>query len=116
MPADSFPPASMADATFGRLRFSACFNSGNLAEIRRACPTLARYLLPNSIDVLKIEESDGSFTGRTRADNAGTPHASTLRSWFYFGVLGGAPGTTIRIAIEGLNRQGNLYSQVAFVI
>ncbi|GFS80939.1 hypothetical protein NPIL_62511 [Nephila pilipes] len=45
----------------------------------------------------------------TKPDCSGTPHQTTFRTWFYFGISGGPPGVVIKINVMNLNRQGKLY-------
>ncbi|XP_055934608.1 cytosolic carboxypeptidase-like protein 5 [Argiope bruennichi] len=45
----------------------------------------------------------------TKPDCSGTPHETTFRTWFYFGISGGPPGSVIKINVMNLNRQGKLY-------
>jgi hypothetical protein len=74
----------MIDTIVGGLRISARFCSGNLASMEGMRPLPALLNRPlDSPPAWSPEAADGSFLGRTRADNAGTPQVSG----FLFGGL-----------------------------
>ncbi|XP_076046739.1 cytosolic carboxypeptidase-like protein 5 [Oratosquilla oratoria] len=47
----------------------------------------------------------------TRPDCAGTEFENNNRTWFFFGIKGGEPGTRARLNVMNLNKQSKLYSQ-----
>ncbi|PRD20595.1 UNVERIFIED_CONTAM: agbl5 [Trichonephila clavipes] len=56
-----------------------------------------------------ISQPIREFRVWTKPDCSGTPHQTTFRTWFYFGISGGPPGVVIKINVMNLNRQGKLY-------
>ncbi|KDR22169.1 Cytosolic carboxypeptidase-like protein 5, partial [Zootermopsis nevadensis] len=54
---------------------------------------------------------DFEFNIWTKPDCAGTEFENSNRTWFYFGIKGGAPFVLVKLNIVNLNRQSKMYSQ-----
>uniref|UniRef100_UPI00358F72B2 cytosolic carboxypeptidase-like protein 5 isoform X2 n=1 Tax=Myxine glutinosa TaxID=7769 RepID=UPI00358F72B2 len=88
------------------LVFTTNFDSGNLAHVERVAENASER-----DSGVNIPQADYEFNVWTRADCAGTEFENGNRTWFYFGVKGGAPGKLIRLNILNMNKQIKLYSQ-----
>lgn len=47
----------------------------------------------------------------TNPDCSGTEFENSNRTWFYFGIRGGAPFSLVKLNIVDLNKQSKMYSQ-----
>lgn len=91
--ADLATPAHQQEVQLDHLTFTSLMCSGNMARAE--------------ID----EHVENEYNVWTQPDCAGTPHATTCRSWFYFGVRGGRVGETIGITVMNSNIQRKLYGK-----
>jgi len=57
------------------------------------------------------EEPDVRFRLWTRPDCRGTEFENGNRTWFFFGVRGGAPGAVFQFTVMNMNKQSKLFSQ-----
>ena len=57
------------------------------------------------------EAPDFRFSLWTRPDCQGTEFENGNRTWFYFGMRGGAPGAVVQFTLQNLNKQNKLFSQ-----
>lgn len=58
-----------------------------------------------------IESPEVEFQIWTKPDCHGTEFENGNRTWFFFGVEGGRPGTVLRFTMMNLNKQAKLFSQ-----
>jgi hypothetical protein len=58
-----------------------------------------------------IEVPEVEFQIWTKPDCHGTEFENGNRTWFFFGVEGGAPGTILRFTVMNLNKQAKLFGQ-----
>ncbi len=86
-------PQHQCEVQLNHLTFSSRICSGNMAKAE--------------ID----EDEEGEYNVWTTPDCAGSPHATTCRSWFYFAVRGGQVGETIGITVMNSNVQNKLYKK-----
>jgi hypothetical protein len=86
-------PQHQCEVQLNHLTFSSRICSGNMAKAE--------------ID----EDEEGEYNVWTTPDCAGSPHATTCRSWFYFAVRGGEVGETIGITVMNSNIQNKLYKK-----
>uniref|UniRef100_A0A1B6I206 Cytosolic carboxypeptidase-like protein 5 n=1 Tax=Homalodisca liturata TaxID=320908 RepID=A0A1B6I206_9HEMI len=85
--------------------FISNFDSGNLARVEEV--------------PINSSESSGNDAGTpdyefniwTLPDCAGTEFENGNRTWFYFGMKGGAPFALVKLNMVNLNRQTKMYSQ-----
>ena len=109
--------------------FFADFDSGNLGHVRQD----ADEEIDDEVDEEDNEEgetarpstSGGQGQGRsvgsespdyrfslwTRPDCQGTEFENGNRTWFYFGMRGGPPGSVVQFTLQNLNKQNKLFSQ-----
>lgn len=98
------------DIECGGFTFVSNFDSGNLARVE---------LVPKKQNVnpapgknSPAEESpDFEFNIWTKPDCGGTEFENSNRTWFHFGIKGGAPFVLVKLNIVNLNRQSKMYSQ-----
>ncbi|KAJ4433665.1 hypothetical protein ANN_15975 [Periplaneta americana] len=57
------------------------------------------------------EIPDFEFNIWTKPDCCGTEFENSNRTWFHFGIKGGAPFVLVKLNIVNLNRQSKMYSQ-----
>ncbi|XP_024080503.1 cytosolic carboxypeptidase-like protein 5 isoform X2 [Cimex lectularius] len=89
----------MADIECGGYQFLHNFDSGNLANVE-----YLGYYEPED------EEPYFEFDVWTRPDNGGSEYENGNRTWFYFGIRGGTPFSTIKLNIQ-MNKQSKMYGQ-----
>ena len=107
--------------------FFADFDSGNLGHVRQD----ADEEIDDEVDEEDNEEeaarpsTSGGGQGRsvgsespdyrfslwTRPDCQGTEFENGNRTWFYFGMRGGPPGSVVQFTLQNLNKQNKLFSQ-----
>ncbi|XP_066993857.2 cytosolic carboxypeptidase-like protein 5 isoform X2 [Anabrus simplex] len=99
------------DIECGGFTFVSNFDSGNLARVE---------LVPKTTDgnanaTGKVSPADDvpdfEFNIWTKPDCAGTEYENSNRTWFYFGIKGGAPFSLVKLNIVNLNKQSKMYSQ-----
>ncbi|XP_025409754.1 cytosolic carboxypeptidase-like protein 5 isoform X2 [Sipha flava] len=73
------------------------FESANLAQVK--------YVRKQTPD------EDLEFNLWTKPDCGGTEFECNYKSWFYFAIKGGIPGTAVRLNLVNLNKQSKMYSQ-----
>ena len=107
--------------------FFADFDSGNLGHVRQdadeeiddevdeedneeeaARPSTSGGLQGRSVG---SESPDYRFSLWTRPDCQGTEFENGNRTWFYFGMRGGPPGSVVQFTLQNLNKQNKLFSQ-----
>ena len=110
--------------------FFADFDSGNLGHVRQD----ADEEIDDEVDEEDNEEREGEtarpstsgggqtrsvgaespdyrFSLWTRPDCQGTEFENGNRTWFYFGMRGGPPGSVVQFTLQNLNKQNKLFSQ-----
>lgn len=90
--------------------FHSNFDSGNLGKVEAVVPTGVSKCSCSSSESIS-EVPDFEFNVWTRPDCAGTEFENGNRTWFYFGMRGGQPFSTVRINIVNLNKQCKMYAQ-----
>ncbi len=81
-----------------------------------------RKIVPNTAQIMQkyrgaqaraagAEEPDVRFRLWTRPDCRGTEFENGNRTWFFFGVRGGAPGAVLQFTVMNMNKQSKLFSQ-----
>ena len=110
--------------------FFADFDSGNLSHVRQdadeeiddevdeedneereeeaARPSTSGGVQGRSVG---SESPDYRFSLWTRPDCQGTEFENGNRTWFYFGMRGGPPGSVVQFTLQNLNKQNKLFSQ-----
>ncbi|KAG7163114.1 Cytosolic carboxypeptidase-like protein 5-like, partial [Homarus americanus] len=112
----------------GPFIFTSNFESGNLARVEKVDPPGSGHAPSSQGGSLtggrKAHKSSTSsqpivdpmpvnyeFNLWTRPDCAGTEYENNNRTWFFFGIKGGAVGNRVRLNVMNLNKQSKLYSQ-----
>ncbi|XP_027233246.2 cytosolic carboxypeptidase-like protein 5 [Penaeus vannamei] len=110
--------------TLGPFTFSSKFECGNLARVERVDPPGSSHASSSisggrkahkvsppcqpSIEALPVNYE---FNLWTRPDCWGTEFENNNRTWFFFGIKGGAVGNRVRLNVMNLNKQSKLFSQ-----
>jgi hypothetical protein len=95
---------------------TAGFSDGKLSlTVRRIVPNTAHnyaQITPRvQARAAGAEEPDVRFRLWTRPDCRGTEFENGNRTWFFFGVRGGAPGAVLQFTVMNMNKQSKLFSQ-----
>ncbi|XP_047098849.1 cytosolic carboxypeptidase-like protein 5 [Schistocerca piceifrons] len=98
------------DVECGGFTFLSNFDSGNLARVELV-PQKFHGNAAHTKNSSGDEVPDFEFNIWTRPDCYGTEFENSNRTWFYFGIKGGAPFAVVKLNIVNLNKQSKMYSQ-----